>query len=69
MCTEPHTHANTYIRADTHTTLNEWEMTQCDRKRLSGAAGGNKPAFLLTLTHTNTYRNVLEQSKIDVALF
>lgn len=51
MCTKPQMHANTYICADTHTTLNEWKMTQCDRRRLSGAAGWTKPAMLFTQTH------------------
>ena len=59
MCTE--SHANTHMC----TTSNEWKMTQCDRRRLSVAAGWNKPSSSFD---GKNIKNALERSKLYVAL-
>lgn len=58
MCTEPRTHANTCIWADIHTTSNKWKMTQCDRRRLSGAAGS------VSSLQTHTYKECLNTQNV-----
>lgn len=63
---ETYVHRTTYACKHKHN-ISEWKMTQCDRRRLSAAAGWNKSAFLLVRTHMHR-RTVLEYSKIYVAL-